>query len=134
MNKKFFVAALSLLTLISIGSLRANAQSSCPNQEAFGVHTSLIADKNIQSQIEVTYFTTNDPNAFISEQAGLDGKRELWQRPIEAERIGRDERTCEAAGPGLRQMNEVVGQHPAAEKRRKAERRHGEQDQQQLTH
>ena len=71
MNKKFFVAALSLLTLISIGSLRANAQSSCPNQEAFGVHTSLIADKNIQSQIEVTYFTTNDPNAFISEQAGL---------------------------------------------------------------
>lgn len=71
MNKKFFVAALSLLTLISLNSLRANAQASCPNQETFGVHTSLIADKNVQSQIEVTYFTTNDPSAFISEQAGL---------------------------------------------------------------
>jgi hypothetical protein len=71
MNKKFFVATLSLATLISLNSLKANAQSSCPNQEAFGVHTSLIADKNIQSQIEVTYFTTNDPNVFISEQAGL---------------------------------------------------------------
>lgn len=71
MNKKFFVVALSLFTLIALGSLRANAQSSCPNQETFGVHTSLIADKNIQSQIEVTYFTTDNPNVFISEEAGL---------------------------------------------------------------
>ena len=71
MNKRIFVAALSLITLISLGALTANAQSSCPNQETFGVHTSLIADKNIQSQIEVTYFTTDDPNAFISEAAGI---------------------------------------------------------------
>jgi hypothetical protein len=70
LNKKFFAAALSLLTLISINALRANAQS-CPNQETFGSRSILAVNKSLQSQIEVTYFTTDDPNAFISEKAGL---------------------------------------------------------------
>jgi hypothetical protein len=70
LNKKFFAAALSLLTLISINALKANAQS-CPNQESFGSRPVLAVNKTLQSQIEVTYFTTDDPNAFISEKAGL---------------------------------------------------------------
>jgi hypothetical protein len=70
MNKKFFAAALSLLSLISIGALRANAQS-CPNQESYGSRQTLAVNKTLQSQIEVTYFTTNDPNAFLSERAGI---------------------------------------------------------------
>jgi hypothetical protein len=70
MNKKFFAAALSLLSLISISALRANAQS-CPNQESYGFRQTLAVNKTLQSQIEVTYFTTNDPNAFLSEKAGI---------------------------------------------------------------
>lgn len=70
MNKKFYAAALSLLSLISIGALRANAQS-CPNQESYGSRQTLAVNKTLQSQIEVTYFTTNDPNAFLSEKAGI---------------------------------------------------------------
>jgi hypothetical protein len=70
LNKKFFAAALSLLTLISLSALCANAQS-CPNQEAYGSRQSLAVNKSLQSQIEVTYFTTNDPDAFISEKGGL---------------------------------------------------------------
>lgn len=71
MNKKFFVAALALLTLVTISSLKANAQS-CPINESFGVHMSAAVDKTLQSQLEVTYFTTDDPNVFISEKAGFN--------------------------------------------------------------
>ncbi len=70
MNKKFFVAALALLTFTSINAQRANAQSSCPI-ETFGVRPNLPVNKSLQSQIEVTYFTTDDPNVFISERAGI---------------------------------------------------------------
>jgi hypothetical protein len=70
MNKKFLVAALSLFTLISGNVLRANAKS-CPNRATFGRHAALSVDKNLQSQLEITYFTTDDPNVFISEKAGL---------------------------------------------------------------
>lgn len=69
MNKRFFVAALALFALTSISALRANAQS-CP-VEAFGVRPPTSVDKTLQAQIEVTYFTTNDPNAFISEKDGI---------------------------------------------------------------
>lgn len=72
MNKKIFVAALALLALTSVSARRANAQS-CPSSkmEAFGVHQSVPVDKSLQSQIEVTYFTTVDPNAFINERGGI---------------------------------------------------------------
>lgn len=70
MNKKFFVAALALFTLIAINALKANAQS-CPIDEAFGVRMSQPVDKTLQAQIQVTYFTTDDPNVFISEKAGF---------------------------------------------------------------
>jgi hypothetical protein len=69
MNKRFFVAALAFFVLTSISALRVNAQS-CP-VEAFGVRSPTSVDKTLQSQIEVTYFTTNDPNAFISEKGGI---------------------------------------------------------------
>jgi hypothetical protein len=74
MRKNFFAtAALSILALTSLSALSASAQEarSCPNQETYGERRMLVADNSTQSQIEVTYFTTNDPNAFISEKAGL---------------------------------------------------------------
>jgi hypothetical protein len=72
MNKKFLVAALALFVLTTINARKVNAQS-CPASalETYGVHKPLPVDKNLQSQIEITYFTTSDPNAFISERAGL---------------------------------------------------------------
>jgi len=70
MNKKFVVSALALLALISISSIKASAQS-CPINETYGVQTLLAVDKTSQSQLEITYFTTSDQNAFISEKAGL---------------------------------------------------------------
>ena len=71
MSKKFFVAALALLALTSVNALRANAQS-CPIGETFGARHNLAVNKNLQSQIEITYFTTDDPNVFLSERAGLN--------------------------------------------------------------
>src|SRR5215208_876559 len=71
MYKKLFVATLVLLALTSINAHRAQAQS-CQTSESYGVRAPFPVDKNVQSQIEVTYFTTNDPNAFISEKAGLN--------------------------------------------------------------
>jgi hypothetical protein len=70
MFKKCLVAALAFLALSSVNALTANAQSACLDHETFGTRPVMAVDKNIQSQIEVTYFTSNDPNAFISEKAG----------------------------------------------------------------
>jgi hypothetical protein len=68
MSKKFFIVALSLLAFASIN---ARAQS-CTNLETFGFRETLAINKSLQSQIEVTYFTTDDANAFMSEKAGLN--------------------------------------------------------------
>ncbi len=70
MFKKCLVAALAFLALSSVNALTANAQSSCLTHETFGARQLLAVDKTLQSQIEVTYFTTDDPSAFISEKAG----------------------------------------------------------------
>ena len=72
-SKKFFVAALALFALTSFNALSVNAQQSCANLETFGVRNGNLAiNKNLQSQLEVTYFSTDDPNAFISEKAGIN--------------------------------------------------------------
>jgi hypothetical protein len=71
MNRKFFVAALAFIALTTITARNSHAQSSCPNTMSFGVHTNQGVDKSLQSQLEVTYFTTDDPNVFLTEQAGI---------------------------------------------------------------
>jgi hypothetical protein len=70
MNKKLFVMALALLALFTFNASKANAQS-CP-VEGYGMRVPVPVDKNLQSQIEVTYFTTDDPNALLSEKAGIN--------------------------------------------------------------
>jgi hypothetical protein len=70
MSKKFLVIALALVAFLSFNAHRANAQS-CQTRDSYGVRAPLPVDKSLQSQIEVTYFTTNDPNVFISEKLGL---------------------------------------------------------------
>jgi hypothetical protein len=71
MNKKLFVMAFALLALFAVNSSKANAQSSCP-LETYGTRVAVPVDRNLQSQIEVTYFTTDDPNALLSEKAGIN--------------------------------------------------------------
>ena len=71
MTKRFFVAALALLAFTSINAHRASAQT-CDNLATFGVRPALPVNKSLQSQIEVTYFTSDDPHAFISEKAGIN--------------------------------------------------------------
>ncbi len=70
MKKNFFVAALALIAMASINAGRANAQS-CNNVEAYGVRQARPVDNTTQSQIEVTYFSTDNPNEFISEKGGI---------------------------------------------------------------
>lgn len=70
MNKRFLVVVLALVAALSVNAHKASAQS-CQVRDTYGVRAPLPVDKNLQSQIEVTYFTTNDPNAFISEKLGL---------------------------------------------------------------
>lgn len=70
MKKNFLVLSLSILASVSINANKANSQT-CPNVEAFGTRQSHPVNNSLQSQIEVTYFTTADPNVFISERAGI---------------------------------------------------------------
>ncbi|MFN2452821.1 MAG: hypothetical protein ABR577_01230 [Pyrinomonadaceae bacterium] len=70
MKKKIFVTALALFTLTSISARQTSAQS-CNNHEAFGVRQARPIDSTLQSQIEVTYFATDNPDEFISERAGI---------------------------------------------------------------
>lgn len=70
MFKKFFVVALVVFAFTSINAHKANAQS-CQTRDTYGVRAPVPVDRNLQSRIEVTYFTTDDPNAFLSEKLGL---------------------------------------------------------------
>ena len=70
MNKRIYVAAMAILVLTLVNAQEASAQS-CPNVATFGGHTSGPVDRTLQSRIDVTYFNTSDPSAFISEAAGF---------------------------------------------------------------
>ncbi|MEO8434013.1 MAG: hypothetical protein ABI596_03900 [Pyrinomonadaceae bacterium] len=70
MNKRIYVAAMAILVLTLVNAEKASAQS-CPNVATYGSHSSGPMDRTLQSRIEVTYFNTNDPNAFISEAGGF---------------------------------------------------------------
>lgn len=73
MNVKNFFASLVMLVALASASFAQTVVSaeSCPNQVSFGVNPGGPVDPNVQAQVEVTYFTTDDPNVFISERAGV---------------------------------------------------------------
>ncbi len=60
--------------LVAFGSaaLAQSVSQSCPISISFGVHSPLPLDKSVQAELEITYFTTEDPNVFISEKAGIN--------------------------------------------------------------
>lgn len=96
MFKKFFVTATAFLALASVNALTANAQSSCPTTDMFGARPLLAVDKTLQSQLEVTYFTTDDPNAFISEKAGA--RRSASYKSLDAQQFVARLESLERAG------------------------------------
>ena len=96
MFKRFFVTAFAFLALGTVTALTANAQSSCPTTDMFGTRPLLAVDKSLQSQIEVTYFTTDDPNAFISEKAGV--RRSASYKSLDAQQFVARLESLEKAG------------------------------------
>lgn len=68
-NKLF--ATIFILLALSATAAAQTLSESCP-VSSFGVHPVRPVDQTVSAQLEVTYFTTNDPSAFISEKAGLN--------------------------------------------------------------
>jgi hypothetical protein len=71
MNRKNFFASLVMLVALASAGFAQTLSQSCPNKVSFGVHPGGPVDPTTQAQLDVTYFTTDDPNAFISERAGI---------------------------------------------------------------
>jgi hypothetical protein len=71
MNRKNFFASLVMLVALASAGFARTLPRSCPNQVSFGAHPGGPVDPTVQAQVDVTYFTTDDPNAFISERAGV---------------------------------------------------------------
>ncbi len=71
MNRKNFFASLVMLVALASAGFAQTLSQSCPNKVSFGVHPGGPVDQSVQAQLDVTYFTTDDPNAFISERAGI---------------------------------------------------------------
>ncbi len=72
MNRKNFFASLVMLVALASAGFAQTLSQSCPNKVSFGVHPGGPVDTTFQAQVDVTYFTTDDPNAFISERAGIN--------------------------------------------------------------
>jgi hypothetical protein len=68
---KLIASTIILAALASAGFAQTLSES-CPNQVTFGANPGGPANQSVQAQVEVTYFTTDDPNVFISERAGIN--------------------------------------------------------------
>ena len=73
MSRSHLKLVVVLIVLATVLFVPTSAQESCPNTVTFGIHPSRVVDKTVRSQIEITYFTTDDPNVFIPETAGISG-------------------------------------------------------------
>ncbi|MDQ3916992.1 MAG: hypothetical protein M3348_00690 [Acidobacteriota bacterium] len=71
MNGRNFFASLIMLAALASAGFAQTLSQSCPNRVTFGAHPSGPFDRSVQAQVDVTYFTSDDPNAFISERAGI---------------------------------------------------------------
>ena len=68
--KKLIASTVLLAALASTGFAQTLSES-CPNQVTFGATPGGPVDQSVQAQVDVTYFSTDDPNVFISERAGI---------------------------------------------------------------
>lgn len=71
MNVKSFFASLVMLAALASAGFAQTLSQSCPNQVSFGSHPVGPVDPSVKAQLDVTYFTTDNPNVFISEREGV---------------------------------------------------------------
>jgi hypothetical protein len=72
-NRKLAIAFLAVLALASFAAAQKSEQevgASCP-VTTYGELPATVVNTNRRMKINVTYFEADDPNAFISEKAGL---------------------------------------------------------------
>jgi hypothetical protein len=69
-GQKCFASLVVLAALASVGYAQTDSRG-CPNQVSFGVRPGGPVDRAAEARVEVTYFSTDDPNVFISERAGI---------------------------------------------------------------
>ena len=69
MKGKRFFASLAILVALTSTGLPQTPADSCPNTFTFGAPSHSPADQSI-AQVEITYFSTDDPSVFISERGG----------------------------------------------------------------
>lgn len=68
-GRKFFASLVMLVALASIGAAQT-ASKECP-VTTYGLQPRGPIDKTQKVTIETTYFTTDDPNIFMSEKTGI---------------------------------------------------------------
>lgn len=66
------IASTVLLAAFASAGFAQTLSESCPNQVTFGANPGGPVNQSVQAQVDVTYFTTDDPNVFISERAGIN--------------------------------------------------------------
>ena len=66
------IASTVLLAALASAGFAQTLSESCPNQVTFGANPGGPVNQSVQAQVDVTYFTTDDPNVFISERAGIN--------------------------------------------------------------
>jgi hypothetical protein len=69
-SRKFFASLVMLAAFASVGYAQTGPQN-CPNQVSFGARPVGPVDRASEALVDVTYFVTDDPNAFISEREGI---------------------------------------------------------------
>ena len=69
-GQTFFASLVMLAAFASVGYAQASSRD-CPNQVSFGEQPRGPVDRAAEARFEVTYFTTDDPDVFISERAGI---------------------------------------------------------------
>ena len=71
MNRQMFFASLVMLTAFASAGYAQTGPQTCPNKVSFGSQLSGPVDRSSEVLVDVTYFVTDDPNAFISERDGV---------------------------------------------------------------
>ncbi len=71
MNRQKFFASLVMLAAFASAGYAQTGPQSCPNQVSFGARPAGPVDRASEALVDVTYFVTDDPNAFISERGGI---------------------------------------------------------------
>jgi hypothetical protein len=71
MTRRNLFASLVMMAALVPAGFAQTFPPGCPNKVHFGLRPSAPVDQSVRAQVDLAYFTTADPNTFISERAGL---------------------------------------------------------------